>query len=228
MAQYPCLPLWTDAWKADTDHLTAEQRGCYLDLLILMWRSPHCRVPNDFAWICRHLPSDPANILKMLIDDFCITNGNFIIQKRLQREFVSRTQYSERMSDLRKRRKNNKKDVNTERTTRPVASPSLPQALRERTIPFQGNGSLSQEYEAQAPPASARASVEPTRAPPDGFPKNPNRQFQHITRKDFEPGTDISKALVAAYSTAEQIRTTAQINLIKRYKELTDEQRNIA
>ena len=50
MAQFPGLLLWTDAWVADTKHLSRLERGTYLDLLVLMWRTPGCRVPNDDEW----------------------------------------------------------------------------------------------------------------------------------------------------------------------------------
>lgn len=47
MAQFPQLPLWTDAYLADTTHLNATEHGAYLLLLIAAWRSPDCALPND-------------------------------------------------------------------------------------------------------------------------------------------------------------------------------------
>ena len=47
MADYPALPLWTDAYFADTRHLTAAQHGCYLLLLMTAWRRPNCDLPDD-------------------------------------------------------------------------------------------------------------------------------------------------------------------------------------
>lgn len=55
MAEFPALPLWTDALLADTSHLTDEDFGRYIRLLILMWRTPGCKIPNDLAWISRKL-----------------------------------------------------------------------------------------------------------------------------------------------------------------------------
>src|SRR5262245_66025762 len=110
MAQFPCLPLWTDAWKADTDHLTRAERGLYLDLLILMWRTPGCKVPADQTWIARHLrlTAEETATLIMLIKEFCTTDGNFITQKRLTREFRERWQFKGRMTAARKAHKNKK------------------------------------------------------------------------------------------------------------------------
>jgi|TARA_R110000796_G_scaffold56038_1_gene130191 uncharacterized protein YdaU (DUF1376 family) len=47
MANYPAMPLWTDAYIADTQHLTNEEHGVYLRLLMFAWRTPDCSLPND-------------------------------------------------------------------------------------------------------------------------------------------------------------------------------------
>jgi uncharacterized protein YdaU (DUF1376 family) len=89
MAKFRALMLWTDAWIADTYHLTREQRGTYMDLLILMWRTAHFRVPNDDFWLAKHMRmsmSEVRNELKPLIKEFCRNDGNYITQKRLLRE----------------------------------------------------------------------------------------------------------------------------------------------
>lgn len=93
MAKYPGLMLWTDAWIADTHHLTVELRGAYMDLLILMWRTPGCRVPNDDHWLAHHLgytPDQVANLVRPIIAEFCtlVAGADFVMQKRLQREFA--------------------------------------------------------------------------------------------------------------------------------------------
>lgn len=47
MAKFPALTLWTDAYLADTRHLTTLEHGAYLLLLITAWRSPDFALPND-------------------------------------------------------------------------------------------------------------------------------------------------------------------------------------
>ena len=86
MAEFPALPLWTDAYLADTGHLTFEEHGLYLNLIILMWRSPECRIPNDDGWLERRFPSH-ANALRSLCQEFCIMDADWIWQKRLQKEW---------------------------------------------------------------------------------------------------------------------------------------------
>lgn len=60
MADFPCLPLWTDAYMADTGHLTAEEHGSYLLLLIEAWRSADCSLPDDDVLLARHAKLSPA------------------------------------------------------------------------------------------------------------------------------------------------------------------------
>ena len=95
MAEFAALPLFTDAITADCAHLTDDEFGRYMRLLIVMWRSPGCVIPNDPQWICKRLRVDPLQYqqkVKPLIDEFCICNadakhGEVIMQKRLSKEY---------------------------------------------------------------------------------------------------------------------------------------------
>jgi uncharacterized protein YdaU (DUF1376 family) len=90
VADYPALPLWTDAYLADTGHLSDAEHGLYLRFLMLMWRSPGCRVPDDPQWLARKLGRPLLVIesdLMPLVSEFCKKRKNFITQKRLLREY---------------------------------------------------------------------------------------------------------------------------------------------
>lgn len=54
MAQFPMFPLWTDAYLADTTHLTTFEHGAYLLLLISMWRAKGCRLPDNDKLLARY------------------------------------------------------------------------------------------------------------------------------------------------------------------------------
>lgn len=101
MATFPALPVFTDAISSDCAHLNDAEFGLYFRILMLMWRSPDCRIPNDEAWITRKLQR-PWNQIKPLLDEFCTSSGNWWTQKRLKKEW----EY------LIERRKNNKNAAN--------------------------------------------------------------------------------------------------------------------
>lgn len=47
MSEFPSIPFFTDAYLADTRHLSTLEHGAYLLLLMMAWRQPDCRMPND-------------------------------------------------------------------------------------------------------------------------------------------------------------------------------------
>lgn len=51
----PAIPLFGDAYLADTRHLSLEEHGAYLQLLMIAWRSPNCALPDDDARLARML-----------------------------------------------------------------------------------------------------------------------------------------------------------------------------
>lgn len=53
MSEFPSLPLFTDAYLADTRHLSTLEHGAYLLLLMMAWRQSDCRLPNDDDTLAR-------------------------------------------------------------------------------------------------------------------------------------------------------------------------------
>lgn len=114
MARFPYLPLFTEAWVADTKHLTRLERGTYHDLLVLMWQSPECRVPNDDAWLGKRLGMTPAEVaaeLRPIISEFCQSDGNWLTQKRLRIEFLGATKLSRQRTVAANARWNKEKTI---------------------------------------------------------------------------------------------------------------------
>lgn len=114
MADFPALPFFTDSYMGDCWHLSDAEHGRYLMLLILMWQSPGCRIPNDPEWIARKLKRPVADVerdIMPIVKEFCVSTGNWITQKRLQQEFryVSskhKTQSEKAKSMWQKKKKN--------------------------------------------------------------------------------------------------------------------------
>lgn len=90
MAEFPALPLFTDALIADTEHLTNEEFGAYIRLLMIIWRNANCRIPADAEWHMRRLRVNELEYKRLyepLIKEFFKSDGNFVTQKRLIKEF---------------------------------------------------------------------------------------------------------------------------------------------
>lgn len=86
MADFPAMPLWTDAYLADTMHLSDAEHGRYLKLLMHMWRAPGCRFPADRAWLerkTRRTPEQFDSEIQPLLDEFFQCDGNWWTQKKL-------------------------------------------------------------------------------------------------------------------------------------------------
>jgi uncharacterized protein YdaU (DUF1376 family) len=59
MAEFPALPLWTDAYLGDTTHLTTIEHGAYLLLLMTAWRTRDCALPDDDRLLARYARCGP-------------------------------------------------------------------------------------------------------------------------------------------------------------------------
>ena len=59
MADFPALPIWTDAYIADTMHLDCTESGAYFHLLMAAWRSKDCSLPDDDKILARMAKASP-------------------------------------------------------------------------------------------------------------------------------------------------------------------------
>ena len=128
MADYPTLPLFTDAFIADTVHLDAAQTGAYIMLLMCAWRTADCRLPNDDDKLARFARCTPRQWLKIKAEvlQFWTLKDNFWQQKRLSetRVYVTRNVQQKREAGARGGKANalkNKKTPATDATAPPVA-----------------------------------------------------------------------------------------------------------
>lgn len=85
MAEFPAMPLWTDAYLADTTHLTTIEHGTYLLLLMVAWRAPEKTLPDDDRLLARYAKLTPQQWRKMrpvMLEFWQVKDGRWI-QKRL-------------------------------------------------------------------------------------------------------------------------------------------------
>jgi uncharacterized protein YdaU (DUF1376 family) len=107
MAEFPALPLWTDAYMGDCAHLSDAEHGRYLRLLMVIWRAPGCKIPNNDEWLARKFNRSVEEVqsqLRPLVREFCKTSKHFIWQGRLTREMSYIRDMSKKQSDRAKLR----------------------------------------------------------------------------------------------------------------------------
>lgn len=84
MAELPVLPLKTDALLADTTHMSAEEFGAYVRILIVMWRQK-ARLPDDPVELARiaGVPLPRWNKIAERVMRPMTIGGGIVSQKRL-------------------------------------------------------------------------------------------------------------------------------------------------
>src|SRR5579872_836882 len=140
MADFAALPLFTDAYLADTAHLTDAEHGCYLRILMLMWRSPGCRLPDDDKWLSRKLSKSCEDIIshvRPLMREFCESDGNWVTQKRLQKEWLYVQRAVKQRTDSAKSRLSKEKNssIGYARNKTPAVRSHVPSPSPSPTIP---------------------------------------------------------------------------------------------
>lgn len=88
MADFPSMPLFTDAYLADTTHLSTEEHGAYLLLLMSMWRTAECRLKDDdrtLARICRCTEKRWRERLRPALEGFFTSEDGHWTQKKLSK-----------------------------------------------------------------------------------------------------------------------------------------------
>lgn len=98
----PSIPLFGDAYLADTRHLSLEEHGAYLQLLMIAWRTEGCCLPDDDSRLARMLGVTAARWrkLKPTVMAFWTLDGGQWKQARLskERQFVEEKRAKNRAS----------------------------------------------------------------------------------------------------------------------------------
>lgn len=84
----PAIPLFGDAYIADTRHLSLEEHGAYLQLLMIAWRTDDCSLPDDDKRLAQMLGITVSRWgkIKPTVMAFWEREGDRWTQKRLQKE----------------------------------------------------------------------------------------------------------------------------------------------
>lgn len=153
MAEFPALPLWTDAYLGDTTHLTTFEHGAYLLLLIVSWRAPGCRLPDDDVLLARYarVPVGKWRKLRPILSPFFKISEGHWHQSRLQDEFQHLQSRKTQQSEAGKASAKAKALKRGHRGSTPVAPP-LQRDANETATPTPIPSSLSKDKGADAPP----------------------------------------------------------------------------
>ena len=83
------IPLFPDSYLADTTHLTTEQHGAYVLLLMAAWRSADCTLPHDEVRLAKlaGLPLARWRKVGPTILEMWTCEGGRCRQKRLSHEW---------------------------------------------------------------------------------------------------------------------------------------------
>lgn len=149
MAEFPALPLWTDALIGDTYHLRPAEFGAYLRLLICAWRTRDCALPNDDVFLGRAI-GDPKNWYRLkpiVMPFFRLGPDNRYRQTRLsdEREYCTRTAARASAGGRAKALKRNNRDaanrvLNECQTPAPIPTPiPTPSKEEKRLSPESGS-----------------------------------------------------------------------------------------
>lgn len=141
MSQAPAMPLFCDAYLADTMHLSLEEHGAYLKLLMITWRNNGKPLPDDDGRLARMLGITPAKwrtkLRPVLAPFFDLSEGAWR-QKRLEKEWRISQKISEAQREKAKSRwninslrNNDSSDAAADAAGMPEGMPPDPDPVRE-------------------------------------------------------------------------------------------------
>jgi len=97
MCELPSFPLFVSDYLGKTHpHLTLEQHGTYLLLLMFSWQRPTCALPDDDRWLAKRLDIQLRTwrpLRKTVLEPFFKQDekGEWFSQRlRKEREYVSK------------------------------------------------------------------------------------------------------------------------------------------
>ena len=143
MSAPPYMPLYVADYLADTTHLTCEEHGAYLLLLMSMWRAGG-RLPTDDARLAKltRMTAKEWASAKASVLPFFVRRGGHLTHKRLSKERAKYDDKCVRLSEAgkrgaaEKRKKNNGKSLMVASTTLKQPEPEPEPKDRNKSVPI--------------------------------------------------------------------------------------------
>jgi len=182
MSTFPYMPLFAGDYLADTDHLSTEEHGAYLLLIMAMWRRDGW-VPDDDKDLARMTRLSPAKwrAVRKRLSPLLMFRAGEISQKRVLIELKNAQDYSKKQSaNAHKRwdshRKKNKRLANA--TALPADMPNV------CTHPHT-------QLKKDSPTESPKKTAKGTRLPEDWQP--PDKPVKDITLTPAQIAAEVPK-----------------------------------
>lgn len=161
MAEFPSMPLLTDAYIADTQHLTNEEHGVYFRLLMFAWRTKTCSLPNDdkrLATMVGVTAGKWAKLKPIIMGFWSLENEQWTQKKQLsQRAFVEKSRKQKSFAGKASAKAKSLKTKDQDLTAAPTAKPTARQQSKtitntrvkdkSLTTPLTPKGELVGEFE---------------------------------------------------------------------------------
>jgi uncharacterized protein YdaU (DUF1376 family) len=187
MSKLPSMPFMVDTYLADTTHLTLEEHGAYLLLLMAMWRR-NGQIPDDDRDNARMLGLTPRAWLRLKprLMPFLQSYGGFLTQKRLQEQWNFAQENRARQSEKGKRGAEARREK--DQILRPSRGYGTGNATVKAEATSTGDSTSSNRKMASISNKNITSTILPTvarEAPPSALLAT--AYMQHPTRQD-EPG----------------------------------------
>lgn len=214
--RFPYFSFWPERYWLDAYDLSDAEHGIYLQVLIHMWNTPGCRIPNDKAWLAGKFKRSEQDIEKQVFPillRFCKTNGNSWWQVKLQKEYQHAEKLRARGSAGGKARGQKAKHVSLEPTTdtnlssAPTPTPTPTPTREERS-------------------SIVRANKRGCRLSPDWEPAQAEREFAAQLGLDPDAVTPEFRDYWCAVSGSKAVKTDWPATYRNRCRQISTGRRN--
>lgn len=177
MSQFPMMPLFLDAYLGDTTHLSTEEHGAYLLLLMAMWRRDGT-VPDDDKDNARivGLSLQKWRHIKARLLPFLTLENGFLTQNRLKKERAYAKQKSEIASQNGSKGGRPKTNKNNN-ITKAEGSPQPNPEESSYPYPYPYPSSVSNETSEKESPSGVAVATKGRIVLPDKVAASPEREL---------------------------------------------------
>lgn len=226
MADLNIMPIYTDAYLADTTHLSAEQHGAYLLILMAMWRAGG-ELPLDDEVLCRIAKVDPRrwHLVWPTIRALCMLSehpdggANALSQKKLKAVYEQQAK-RKRTAQVNGSHGGRPKSLETHDPINPVGYVEETKPVAPENQPGTNIGQsvnppekLLQPSGVTQPEPSEKLSVlrtpkekeEAKHAPPDRDAEEGGARSESPSAKPSDPWLDLCRDIAAAFDEQQRL-----------------------